>query len=120
MRTLVLALILGSALWTVSYADTPSAQSDVVQLVQDKSGPSDLAISPATGEGFKIIRGEVLKMEGNSYLVKDETGKEIRMTVDKDSKVDQAFQVGDMITAQVSDQGVITVITKSVEAPAKK
>ena len=56
-------------------------------------------------------------MEGNTYLVRDETGKEIRLTVTKDSKIEKAFEVGDRIVAQVSDQGVVTLINKSDTPP---
>jgi hypothetical protein len=71
------------------------------------------AINSEQTQGFRIVQGEVLKMEGNTYLVRDETGKEVRLVVNKDSKVDTAFEVGDKIVAQVSDQGVVTLIKKS-------
>jgi hypothetical protein len=120
MRTIALAIILGVASLTLSYAGEVSATTNLVKPVQDKSGQSDPSISPGQGEGFRIIRGEVLKMEGNSYLVKDETGKEVRMMINNGTKVDKAFEVGDTIIAQVSDQGIVTVITKSAEAPTQK
>ena len=118
MKTIILAVILGLASWSPAYAGEPSATTTLVTPAQD-SGQSDLSIKPGQ-EGFKIIRGEVLKMEGNSYLVRDETGKEVRLIVNNDSKITKAFEVGDMIIAQVSDQDVVTVMTKSADAPEKK
>jgi uncharacterized protein YdeI (BOF family) len=84
---------------------------------EDKTGISDPSVNPGQAQGFRIVQGEVLKMEGNTYLVRDETGNEIRLTVTKDSKVEKAFEVGDRIVAQVSDQGVVTLINKSETEP---
>ena len=85
---------------------------------EDKTGISDPAVNPGQAQGFRIVQGEVLKMEGNTYLVRDETGNEIRLTVTKDSKIEKAFEVGDRIVAQVSDQGLVTLINKSETEPA--
>jgi len=99
---LVLTLVAGPAIFAVA---------------EDKTGISDPSVNPGQAQGFRIVQGEVLKMEGNTYLVRDETGKEIRLTVTKDSKIEKAFEVGDRIVAQVSDQGLVTLINKS-ETPA--
>ena len=85
---------------------------------EDKTGISDPSVNPGQAQGFRIVQGEVLKMEGNTYLVRDETGNEIRLTVTKDSKIEKAFEVGDRIVAQVSDQGLVTLINKSETQPA--
>ena len=100
---LVLTLVAGSAIFAVA---------------EDKTGISDPSVNPGQAQGFRIVQGEVLKMEGNTYLVRDETGKEIRLTVTKDSKIEKAFEVGDRIVAQVSDQGLVTLINKSETPPA--
>jgi len=100
---LVLTLVAGPAIFAVA---------------ADKTGISDPSVNPGQAQGFRIVQGEVLKMEGNTYLVRDETGKEIRLTVTKDSKIEKAFEVGDRIVAQVSDQGLVTLINKSETPPA--
>jgi hypothetical protein len=97
---------------------TLAAGPAVVALADDKASILDPSVNPGQAQGFRIIQGEVLKMEGNTYLVRDETGKEIRLTVTKDSKIEKAFEVGDRIVAQVSDQGVVTLINKSETPPA--
>jgi hypothetical protein len=79
----------------------------------ETTGLADPSVNPGQAQGFKIVQGEVLKMEGNTYLIRDETGKEVRLIINKDSKVDKAFEVGDRIVAQVSDEGVATLIKKS-------
>ena len=100
---LVLTLVAGSAIFAVA---------------EDKTGISDPSVNPGKAQGFRIVQGEVLKMEGNTYLVRDETGNEVRLTVTKDSKIEKAFEVGDRIVAQVSDQGLVTLINKSETPPA--
>jgi len=100
---LVLTLVAGPAIFAVA---------------ADKTGISDPSVNPGQAQGFRIVQGEVLKMEGNTYLVRDETGNEIRLTVTKDSKIEKAFEVGDRIVAQVSDQGLVTLINKSETPPA--
>src|SRR5438105_3455796 len=97
---------------------TLTASPAVVALADDKTGISDPSVNPGQAQGFRIVQGEVLKMEGNTYLVRDETGKEIRLTITKDSKIEKAFEVGDRIVAQVSDQGLVTLINKSETQPA--
>jgi hypothetical protein len=48
-----------------------------------------------------LVSGEVLKMEGQSYWVKEGTGKEVRIFVDDSVLNDLRLNVGDMIFAQV-------------------
>jgi hypothetical protein len=112
-------IILASGDLTSVAADDGTLSGSRLEQVQNK-GATELAdplISPGEAQGFRIVQGEVLKMEGNTYLVRDETGKEVRLTVTKDSHVESAFEVGDRIVAQVSEQGVITLIKRSGSLP---
>ena len=104
--------------FTIVLALTLVAGPAIFAVAEDKTGISDPSVNPGQAQGFRIVQGEVLKMEGNTYLVRDETGKEIRLTVTKDSKIEKAFEVGDRIVAQVSDQGLVTLINKSETPPA--
>ena len=112
-------IILASGGLASVVADDGTLSGGRLEQAQNKStmGLSDPVVSPGQAEGFRIVQGEVLKMEGNTYLVRDETGKEVRLTVTKDSHVETAFEVGDRIVAQVSEQGVITLIKKSDSLP---
>jgi hypothetical protein len=95
-----------------------AAGTAVLTFAADKAPLSEPSITGSgQTQGFRIVQGEVLKMEGNTYLVRDETGQEVRLTVNKDSKITTAFEVGDRIVAQVSDQGVVTLINKSEAGP---
>ena len=91
----------------------------VLAVAEDKAPGAGPSLNPGQAQGFRIVQGEVLKMEGNTYLVRDETGQEVRLTVNKDSKVTTAFEVGDRIVAQVSDQGIVTLINKSAQPGAE-
>ena len=104
--------------FAIVFALTLVAGPAIFAVAEDKTGISDPSVNPGQAQGFRIVQGEVLKMEGNTYLVRDETGKEIRLTVTKDSKIEKAFEVGDRIVAQVSDQGLVTLINKSETPPA--
>ena len=111
MKTNVLAIIAALGL---------AAGTAVAAWAAEKTTTAEPSINSAQGQGFRIVQGEVLKMEGNTYLVRDETGQEVRLTVNKDSKVTTAFEVGDRIVAQVSDQGVVTLINKSESGPGNQ
>ncbi|TLY20858.1 MAG: hypothetical protein E6K67_01185 [Nitrospirae bacterium] len=104
--------------FAIVFALTLVAGPAIFAVAEDKTGIADPSVNPGQAQGFRIVQGEVLKMEGNTYLVRDETGNEIRLTVTKDSKIEKAFEVGDRIVAQVSDQGLVTLINKSETPPA--
>jgi hypothetical protein len=53
----------------------------------------------------KTITGDLTKIDGEFYVVKDSAGKEVRLHVDKTSKLDGAFKAGDKIEAQATDKG---------------
>jgi len=55
------------------------------------------------GRGTHIISGELIGMDGDYYVVKDERGKEVSLLSDK--RTDKpVIQKGDRITAYVDDQ----------------
>lgn len=51
-----------------------------------------------------VVKGDLLKIDGEFYVVKDMTGKEIRLHVDKTSKLDGAFKAGDKVEAQATEK----------------
>lgn len=60
-----------------------------------------------------VIRGRVLQLEGEFFMVKEKSGKEVRMTVDRKTQKgqvglggrDEEFSVGDTIEAYVTSTG---------------
>jgi len=52
----------------------------------------------------QTIKGDLLKIDGEFYVVKDTAGKEVRLHVDKTSQLDGTFKAGDKIEAQATEK----------------
>jgi hypothetical protein len=52
----------------------------------------------------KMIKGEVLRVEGDNYFVKGQDGKEVRMHIDKTTETIGSFKQGDRIEAKVNEE----------------
>jgi uncharacterized protein YdeI (BOF family) len=52
-----------------------------------------------------VVEGEVIKMDRESYLVKDRSGKEIKIQLDQRTNVEGNLQVGDKVIAHMEPQG---------------
>ena len=52
----------------------------------------------------QTVNGDLLKIDGEFYVVKDMAGKEVRLHVDKTSQLDGTFKAGDKIEAQATDK----------------
>lgn len=68
--------------------------------------------------GARTVSGEVLKIEGENYVVKDETGKEVKLHVNQDTKKEGTIKVGDKIEAQADASGHAVSI-KAAKGAAK-
>ena len=77
----VLAVVIGVGMASYSYA------------------AGDMA-APST----QTVDGDLLKIDGEFYVVKDMAGKEIRLHVDKTTALDGAIKVGDKIEAQATEK----------------
>lgn len=77
----IFAVIIGIGMASYSYA------------IDDKASP--------TGQ---TVKGDLLKIDGEFYVVKDISGKEIRLHVDKTTAVDGAIKVGDKVEAQATEK----------------
>jgi signal peptidase I len=53
----------------------------------------------------QAIKGDLLRIDGEFYVVKEPSGKEVRLHVDGTSKLQGTFKAGDKIEAQASDKG---------------
>jgi hypothetical protein len=82
------AAILGIGMISLTYAAEPMA------------APGDMS-----APGSQAIKGDLLKIDGEFYVVKDASGKEVRLHVDKTSKLEGTFKAGDKIEAQASEKG---------------
>jgi hypothetical protein len=93
----VLAMLLGLGMISASYAADPAAPST------EKMGKSGAAAA-------QTIKGEVLKIDGENYVVKDATGKEVKLHVNAQTKKEGDIKVGDKIEAQADGSGHATSI----------
>jgi hypothetical protein len=62
-------------------------------------------LRPESAEGLpkpQTLEGEVLRFEGNYYVVKDITGKQVRLYTDKTTKIDGNLSPGDKIVARTA------------------
>ena len=97
----------------------PSAQAGQ-DLPRDQSSASSSSSSssmsgmPPLARGDSL-KGEVLKMEGEFFVVRDASGKEVSLRVDKDTKMVDAVQVGDKIEAELQGDRASS-IRKSAES----
>ena len=74
-----------------------------------KHKPHDLCAN----KDCHVIRGRIMTLEGESFMVKERSGKEVRMTVDRKTQKgqvgisgrDEEFAVGDTIEAYVTSTG---------------
>jgi hypothetical protein len=68
-----------------------------------------VTLTYAAGEmaapGSQTVKGELLKIEGEFYVVKDTADKEVRLHVDKTSKLEGSFKAGDKVEAQATNKG---------------
>jgi hypothetical protein len=93
----VLAMLITFGLISVSYAADPSAQST------EKMGKSSASAA-------QTVTGEILKVEGENYTIKDASGKEVRLHVDKTTKTHGSLKVGDKVEAEATPEGHATSI----------
>ena len=90
----VFAMILSAGMASLSYA------ADEMAAPGGMAAPGEMA-APGSQTA---VKGDLLKIDGEFYVVKDMAGKEIRLHVDKTSKLEGAFKAGDKIEAQASEK----------------
>ncbi|HSL02813.1 MAG TPA: hypothetical protein VK901_04665 [Nitrospiraceae bacterium] len=85
--------------------DMKADQSDRRQGGQEagEKQMSDEMKSDQTKDG-KMLKGDVLRVEGDNYFVKGQDGKEVRMHIDKTTEKIGTFKQGDRIEAKVNDK----------------
>jgi hypothetical protein len=58
--------------------------------------------TPSPQERGNSVNGELLRIEGEYFIIRDASGQEMRLHVTNETKMENAVQVGDRIEAQVS------------------
>lgn len=69
--------------------------------------------TPSIGERLTkdAVKGTLMKIDGEYYVIKDNDGKQVRVHVDKSTKLDKVVE-GDMVKAYVTDQGHVTTLQR--------
>jgi len=62
------------------------------------------AAGDMTALSTQTVSGDLLKVDGEFYVVKEMSGKEIRLHVDKTTTLDGAIKVGDKVEAQATEK----------------
>ena len=70
------------------------------QEIQEKKDP----MKGAQSKGGRTIQGEVLRVEGDNYFVRQGDGKEVRLQTDTNTQILRTIHRGDQIEAKVTDQ----------------
>ncbi len=74
-------------------------------VVMGMAGSAMCQVSGESATPAQIVKGDVLDMDGEFYMVKDISGHEMRLHVSKDTKMEDRIKVGDKIEAQVTSEG---------------
>ena len=71
----------------------------------DRKGeqPNLLKCDEETRQGIDTVTGEVLRIDGNDFLVQRFNGKEVRLHLDANTQMTEIIGLGDRIEAKVSD-----------------
>jgi len=65
----------------------------------------ETATGAMDAQGTRIVKGDLLKIEGEFYTVHDTAGHEVPLHVDKTTKLDGTFKTGDKVEAQATGKG---------------
>lgn len=80
--------------------------SGIATVESQAEGPRAESGGAESGEARQaVISGEVLKMENNSYVLRAPDGHETRIFVTQDTRVKDAFEIGDHIEVQMTKEG---------------
>jgi hypothetical protein len=72
--------------------------------VDKKAGQSSIAkCGEEKRQGIQTIKGELLRIDAQNYVVRQFYGKEVRLITDAISEVTGAMELGDSIEAKVRD-----------------
>jgi hypothetical protein len=69
----------------------------------DRQGEKQLSIRQ---QGVRIIQGDVLRLEGDTYVIKELGGKEVSLRADATTTKTEKIQVGDRIEAKIDENNL--------------
>ena len=74
---------------------------------------TDKEASPTLGERITkdSVTGTLMKIEGEYFSIKDNDGKQVKLHVDKSTKLDKVVE-GDKVKAYTTDKGHVTTLQR--------
>jgi hypothetical protein len=84
----------------------------LIYAAEPMAAPGEMA-----APGSQIVKGDLLRIDGDFYVVKEPSGKEVRLHVDGTSKLEGSFKAGDKIEAEASAKGHALSIKPAGAAP---
>lgn len=90
-------VVLSLSLATAAQAIEPNT------CAKGKDGLPLLLCSEEERQGIKTIKGEVLRVDGDTFLIQRFNGQEVRLHLDPTVKNDSVIEPGDWIEAKLTD-----------------
>ena len=59
---------------------------------------------------IKSLSGEVRRIDGRSYVIRDRAGNDRTLTVDETTKVEGVINMGDQVVAEVENNGRVKML----------
>jgi hypothetical protein len=81
--------------------------ADATEMKGSQSEKKDKQATPGKAlqkQGLHMIRGEVMRIEGQNYLVKNQEGREVSLHVDTTTLKTDKIHTGDRIEAKVNQE----------------
>ena len=101
MKTEMILMLMVGLLGTemgVTYAADPMAEKEASPTIKERLTKD-------------TIKGTLMKIEGEYYVIKDTDGVQHKIHVDKSTKLDKVV-AGDMVKAYVTDKGHTTTLQR--------
>src|SRR5947208_16956221 len=104
VRVLSCGFLLLVGLCTMAQADTmPGADAGKTSQSQRTGGQGDPKELSIRQQGAHIIQGDVLRVEGETYFIRELGGKELSLRADATTVKAEKIQVGGRIEAKVDE-----------------
>jgi hypothetical protein len=97
-------------LWSIIVSAALSAGAGTA-LAADPMGEKEAKPSIKERITKDAVKGTLMKIEGEYYWIKDNDGKEVRIHVDKSTKLDKVVE-GDHVKAFITDKGHTTTLQR--------
>jgi uncharacterized protein YdeI (BOF family) len=88
------ATLIGLALVALAYAGEATSKDKALHEAPAAQAPA-----------ANTLQGEVLTIDGDFYVVKDQSGKEVRLHIDKSTKMSGTIEQGARVSAEISNSG---------------